>query len=40
MPELELVGYVDPDPCWLSIIEEHASQLKQFESLANIISES
>jgi len=40
MPELELVGYVDPDPCGLSIIEEHASQLKQFESLANMISES
>jgi predicted dehydrogenase len=40
MPELELVGYVDPDPCGLSIIEEHASQLKQFESLAKMISES
>ena len=40
MPELELVGYVDPDPCGLSIIEEHASQLKKFESLANMISES
>ena len=40
MPELELVGYVDPDPCGLSIIEEHASQLKQFESLAQMISES
>ena len=40
MPELELVGYVDPDPCGLSIIEEHASQLKQFESLTKMISES
>ena len=22
MPELELVGYVDPDPCGLSLLEE------------------
>ena len=40
MPELELVGYVDPNPCGLSIIEEHASQLNQFESLAHMINES
>ena len=26
MPEMELVGYVDPDPCGLSIIEEHEKQ--------------
>ena len=40
MPELELVGYVDPDPCGLSIIEQHSSQLNQYESLAQMIIES
>ena len=30
MPEMELVGYVDPDPCGLSIIEEHSNSLTQY----------
>ena len=38
MPELELVGYVDPDPCGLSIIEEHARQLKQLTLILKIRS--
>ena len=32
MPEMELVGYVDPDPCGLSIIEESSNSLIQYQS--------
>ena len=39
MPEIELVGYVDPDPCGLSIIEEHSNSLNQYESLDQMINE-
>ena len=32
MPEMELVGYVDPDPCGLSIIEKSSNSLSHYES--------
>ena len=40
MPEMELVGYVDPDPCGLSIIEEHSNSLIQYQALDQMINES
>ena len=40
MPEMELVGYVDPDPCGLSIIEEHSNSLTQYQTLDQMINES
>ena len=39
MPEMELVGYVDPDPCGISIIEKHSHLLQQYESLHQMINE-
>ena len=33
MPEMELVGYVDPDPCGLSIIEEHSNSINTMTRL-------
>ena len=33
MPELELVGYVDPDPCGLSLLEEDSIYLNQYEGI-------
>ena len=37
MPELELVGYVDPDPCGLSLLEEDSTHLNQYEDLQTMI---
>jgi len=37
MPEIELVGYVDPDPCGLSLLQDYSSQLNQFEGLESMI---
>jgi predicted dehydrogenase len=39
MPEMELLGYVDPDPCGLSIIEGHSNILIKYESLDQMINE-
>ena len=39
MPEMELVGYVDPDPCGLSIIDDKTNRLNQYENLDQMIDE-
>ena len=38
MPELELVGYVDPDPCGLPLLKGITNQLQQHESLETMIT--
>ncbi len=38
MPELELVGYVDPDPCGLPLLEGISNQLQQYESVETLIA--
>ena len=37
LPELDLVGYVDPDPCGLSILDDVSHNLIRFESLDEMI---
>ena len=39
MPEMVRVGYVDPDPCGLSIIEESSNSFTQYQSLNQMINE-
>ena len=39
MPEMELVGYADPDPCGLSIIDDKTNRLNQYENLDQMIDE-
>jgi predicted dehydrogenase len=36
---MELVGYVDPDPCGLSIIDDKTNRLNQYENLDQMIDE-
>jgi len=38
MPELELVGYVDPEPCGLPLLKGITSQLQQYESVETMIA--
>ena len=38
MPELELVGYVDPDPCGLSLLEGITNQPQKYESVETLIA--
>ena len=38
MPELELVGYVDPDPCGLPLLEGITNQLQQYENVETMIA--
>ena len=38
MPEMELVGYVDPDPCGLSIIVESSNSLSHYQTLEQMIN--
>jgi len=38
MPELELVGYVDPDPCGLPLLEGITNQPQQYESVEILIA--
>ena len=38
MPELELVGFVDPDPCGLPLLEGITSQLQQYENVETMIA--
>jgi len=39
MSELQLVGFVDPKPCGLSLLDGDTSQLQQFESLEVMLDE-
>lgn len=38
MPEINLVAYVDPDPCGLSLLTNHSSKLTQYEDLKQMIN--
>ena len=38
MPELELVGFVDPDPCGLPLLDGIKSQLQQYENVETMIA--
>ena len=39
MPEIELVGYVDPEPCGLSLLADYSSDLIQYKNLKQMIDE-
>ena len=39
MPEIELVGYVDPDPCGLSLVKDYSSELTPYKDLKQMIDE-
>ena len=39
MPEIEIVGYVDPDPCGLTILTDNSSDLTQYKNLKQMIDE-
>jgi len=37
MPELELVGFVDPDPCGLPLLDGITNQPQQYENVETMI---
>ena len=39
MPEIELVGYVDPDPCGLSLVKDYSSELTPHKDLKQMTDE-
>jgi predicted dehydrogenase len=39
MPEMELVGYVDPDPCGLLLLKDCSSELTKYKNLEKMIDE-